>query len=239
MFEERLYVHCSRAEAIKFLKKYITKINGKIAEENTRHIVWDYRYKEEIISCKSEIIGLGRATEIITSSSNKTLRYKKAQIPIAKLYKELGKAFEITLSKKVDEEQKRKVYRRKPKRKVVQTNSTTNTSNLNYKGLSILLGIILIIILFFIPEGAMKNSVKNSAWDNSVFQVEEYLKSTLYYPDSFNPIEWSNVYDMRHSDYGYRYKVRVKYNAKDSYGVMVTESKLFYLTEDGAIVNVE
>jgi len=106
MFEERLYVHCSRAEAIKFLKKYITNINGKVVEENTRHIVWNYRYKEKTISCKSEIIGLGKATEIITSVSNKGLKYKKAQIPITNLYKELGKAFEITLSDiKIDKQE--------------------------------------------------------------------------------------------------------------------------------------
>ena len=93
--------------------------------------------------------------------------------------------------------------------------------------------------MFYIFKITPGIQVKNNPWNNSVHQVERYLKNTLYYPDSFNPIMWSKVYDMNHSDYGYRYKVRVKYNAKNSNGVMITKSQLFYLTEDGSINNVE
>ena len=103
-----------------------------------------------------------------------------------------------------------------------------------------LIFIFMIFVVYTIATNDTNNSeVRNSPWDNSVHQVERYLKRTLKDPDSFEVIQWSNVQDMTHNQYGYRYKVMVKYRAKNSFGGYVIESDLFFLDENGRIVKVE
>ncbi len=56
--------------------------------------------------------------------------------------------------------------------------------------------------------------VKNSPWDGSVYEVEQYLKSrVLKDPDSFQAIEWSRVVKGCGD-----YAVRLKYRARNSFG---------------------
>ena len=77
--------------------------------------------------------------------------------------------------------------------------------------------------------------VKNSAWDGSVKQVKEYLKS--YYlrdPDSYESIEWSEV--KRKED---GYYVRHKYRAKNGFGGYVVANQLFHLDFSGNVVDVK
>lgn len=97
----------------------------------------------------------------------------------------------------------------------------------------------LLVIYFFATDTTSKLKVKNSPWDSSVHQVESYIKNHLKDPDSFEAISWTNVYDLKHSDNGYRYKVRVRYRAKNSFGGYVIENELFYLNENGNVVKVE
>lgn len=113
-----------------------------------------------------------------------------------------------------------------------------NTTSIKWSHILIGLGILLIAYYGFIDKGN-KNKVYNSEYDGSVHQVEKYLKeSYLKDPDSYQSIKWSKVMDMVHSDYGYRYKVMHKYRAKNSFGGYSIESKIFYLDDDGDIVDV-
>jgi hypothetical protein len=97
---------------------------------------------------------------------------------------------------------------------------------------------ILFIIGLLIPDDSYTLEVKNSPWDNSVHQVERYIKNNLSDPNSFEVIQWSKVRDMTHSQYGYRYKVMVKYRAKNSFGGYEIQSNIFFLDKKGNVVDV-
>lgn len=85
---------------------------------------------------------------------------------------------------------------------------------------------------------SQQETVVNSPYDSSVFQVEEYLKNQfLKDPDSYQSIEWSNV--QIYSDSAYKYMVRHKFRAKNSFGGYVVANKLFYLDKDGNVVDVK
>lgn len=76
--------------------------------------------------------------------------------------------------------------------------------------------------------------VENSFSDNSVRQVEKYLKSTLKDSDSYEGISWNKVIE---SDNGY--SVRHKYRAKNSLGGYVIEDQIFYLDFKGIVISVQ
>lgn len=73
--------------------------------------------------------------------------------------------------------------------------------------------------------------VQNSGWDGSVYQVERYLENVLKDPDSYDGIEWSKVMPS-----GSGYVVRHKYRARNSFGGMVIENRIFVLDADGNVV---
>ena len=75
-----------------------------------------------------------------------------------------------------------------------------------------------------------QDPVRNSGWDGSVWQVENYLKENLKDPDSFDAIEWSPI--VRNCD---GHMVRVKYRARNSFGGMVIEQQLFQMGHDGKV----
>jgi hypothetical protein len=98
---------------------------------------------------------------------------------------------------------------------------------------------ILFIIGLLLPDDSNTSEVKNSPWDSSVYQVERYIKNNLSDPNSFEVIQWSKVRDMTHSQYGYRYKVMVKYRAKNSFGGYEIQSNIFFLDKKGNVVDVQ
>ena len=106
-----------------------------------------------------------------------------------------------------------------------------------------LIGILVVLFLWFIgsilDDNSNSNSnskVRNSELDASVYQVKHYLKN--YYlkdPRSYESIEWSKVNEVSGNSY-YKYWVRHKYRAKNSFGGYVIENKIFYLDEQGNVV---
>lgn len=82
-------------------------------------------------------------------------------------------------------------------------------------------------------DSSTSTKVRNSAWDASVYQVENYLKNTLRDPGSYESIEWSEV--QQTSD---GYMVRHKYRAKNGFGGYVVANQVFYLDSNGNVTNV-
>jgi len=81
-------------------------------------------------------------------------------------------------------------------------------------------------------------TVVNSEWDSSVWQVEDYIKKRLTDPDSYESVNWSPVSDLgKNTTAPHRYIVRHMYRAKNSFGVKITENKLFYLDNSGYVVS--
>jgi hypothetical protein len=78
-----------------------------------------------------------------------------------------------------------------------------------------------------------KAVVFNSAWDGSVYQVEQYLKRRLKDPDSFDAIGWGAV---SRSCTGYT--VGVRYRARNSFGGMVIEEQFFDLDTAGNVTSM-
>lgn len=81
-----------------------------------------------------------------------------------------------------------------------------------------------------------KDVVTNSSWDASVKQVDKWLRDNLNDPKSLEIVEWSKV--VKTED-GSGYLVRCKYRAKNSFGAMVLENKIFALDKDGAVIYSE
>ena len=75
--------------------------------------------------------------------------------------------------------------------------------------------------------------IQNSAWDGSVYQVENYLKKNLKDPDSYEGIEWSSVVEKDGN-----FQVRHKYRAKNSFGGYVIENCIFTLNKEGIVIDV-
>lgn len=82
-----------------------------------------------------------------------------------------------------------------------------------------------------LPE---RGAVVNSPWDGSVRQVERYIKNGLHDAASFEAIEWSPVAETKKG-----YRVRCKYRSKNVLGVLVTQSKTFYLDKSGDVYAVK
>lgn len=75
--------------------------------------------------------------------------------------------------------------------------------------------------------------VQNSGWDNSVYQVERYLENILKDPDSYDGIEWTRVVPTGSGGYA----VRHKYRARNSFGGMVIEDRIFVLDAAGNVLD--
>lgn len=90
------------------------------------------------------------------------------------------------------------------------------------------------------PEVELKEKerdpVFNSAYDNSVYQVERYLKQTLRDPDSYQGIQWSSV--MRDTTLNVFF-VSHKYRAKNGFGGYNVESHVFVMDLLGNVIEVK
>jgi hypothetical protein len=89
----------------------------------------------------------------------------------------------------------------------------------------------LAIIGLISARNESRAAVAASAWDGSVSQVKEYLKTHAKDPDSLQFIEWSPVERLRDV-----YAVRCKYRAKNSFGGYAVENKIFALDESGRVL---
>jgi hypothetical protein len=125
-----------------------------------------------------------------------------------------------------------------------QATSTTNNQNKNYGCLAVIIIAVVIGIYGAMSGDSEKTSsdnteiVSNSAYDASVYQVEQYLKREyLKDPDSYEGIEWSKV-QKDNTNSLYKYYVRHKYRAKNGFGGYAVEEKIFYLDQSGNVVNV-
>ncbi len=78
---------------------------------------------------------------------------------------------------------------------------------------------------------AAQETVSNSAWDGSVRQVERFLKDNLKDPKSFEAVQWYPV--QKDAD---GFVVRVRYRARNSFGALVLEDKVFLLDRAGNVI---
>jgi len=127
--------------------------------------------------------------------------------------------------------------------------STSTPSDKKPLNISLTGWVVLIIAAFvcytIFTDGNKKNTdtqqiVFNNSLDASVSQVEDYLKNNLNDPSSYSPVSWSEVFklnDTKESGFAC-YQVRHKYRAKNAFGAMVLEEKLFKLDYKGEIVDV-
>lgn len=83
-----------------------------------------------------------------------------------------------------------------------------------------------------------KQIVSQSKYDRSVNQVNDYLRSNLKDWDSYQSIEWSELKDNGGKG-KYRFMIRHKYRAKNSFGGYEIENKVFYLDSLGNVNDVD
>ena len=86
--------------------------------------------------------------------------------------------------------------------------------------------IVISVIYVVFDDGSSsfdENPVTNSGLDASVYQVEQFLDDNLNDPDS-SMTPTKNGYYVRH-----------KYRARNGFGGMNIENKIFYLDKDGNV----
>lgn len=81
-----------------------------------------------------------------------------------------------------------------------------------------------------IPLGAV---VFNSPWNQSVEQVERYLKRHTHDPGSLEIIEWGKVQTAQEG-----FQVRCSFRSKNVLGNVATQSRNFVLSPDGNVVDI-
>lgn len=81
-----------------------------------------------------------------------------------------------------------------------------------------------------------QETVSNSEWDGSVYEVKRHLKKNLKDPGSFEAIEWSPV--IKVEGLPHKYIVRCMYRAKNSFGGYVIENQAFYMDAQGNVLSV-
>lgn len=110
-------------------------------------------------------------------------------------------------------------------------------------GCLIMAGLFIILVLMWsgCPSGSSSSkkdidtgnrNTSSSAWDGSVPCVEQYLKNTLRDPQSYKSYKWSEV--EKNADG--TYQVAHEYGAKNGFGGMVRETKLFIYNSKGEIL---
>lgn len=122
-----------------------------------------------------------------------------------------------------------------------QSNSNTKTSKYNGCFIIIAIAIVLTILstIFENENSTINQKIIVSQLDGSVYQVEEYLKNHyLNDPDSYQSIDWGNLLEAK-TGLNYKYSVWHKYRAKNSFGGYATEIKMFYLDENGEVIDIK
>ena len=79
-----------------------------------------------------------------------------------------------------------------------------------------------------------KSVVFNSPWDNSVSQVERYLKRRMHDASSMEVLEWGKVSP---TDRG-GYQVRCTFRSKNVLGNYATQSKVFVMDSAGEVIDI-
>lgn len=79
-----------------------------------------------------------------------------------------------------------------------------------------------------------KSVVFNSPWDNSVSQVERYLKRRMHDASSMEVLEWGKVST---TDRG-GYQVRCTFRSKNVLGNYATQSKVFVMDSAGEVIDI-
>ncbi len=77
--------------------------------------------------------------------------------------------------------------------------------------------------------------VMNSPWDGSVSQVENYIKSHINDPDSYQSITWYNVIKKGNGNF----IVNHKYRAKNVFGGYIVKIQKFILNHNGVVLEVQ
>jgi hypothetical protein len=81
------------------------------------------------------------------------------------------------------------------------------------------------------PPG--KAVVFNSPWNQSVEQVERYLKRHAHNADSIEVMEWGKVARV-----GQGYQVRCTFRSRNVLGKVATASKVFVLDKNGEVTDI-
>tara|TARA_A100000171_G_scaffold52844_1_gene73577 strand:+ start:4007 stop:4360 length:354 start_codon:yes stop_codon:yes gene_type:complete len=105
------------------------------------------------------------------------------------------------------------------------------------------LGIFAIFIVAFVffdnnRRGAINRpnpKVYNNTRDNSVFQVENYIKKYSNDPDSYESIEWYKVVNNTDGTFS----VRHIYRGRNVFGAYHVFDHVFYLDQNGQVVDYE
>ena len=86
------------------------------------------------------------------------------------------------------------------------------------------------------PEEYNVAIVHNSDWDDSVKQVEDYIKANLNDPDSYKSVKWYKV--VQHPETK-GFQVRHTYRAKNVFGGVMTMDQLFFMDSLGIVLTVQ
>lgn len=77
-------------------------------------------------------------------------------------------------------------------------------------------------------------AIRNSPWNHSVPQVEQYLKTHMNDWKSFEAVQWGDV-----TPEGSGYSVRLRYRGKNGVGALMIYQQVFHLNAAGEVYKVD
>ena len=193
----------------------VKAIDNKLLETGKEHLILQQASKL--------LLSLG----IIESTKELKQILERGEIPHAYKTNTSPRQWLLPLS---EEGRSRKAQLDKKNQK--QTSKPTNDQRekKTYKGILFISIVIISMVLVNVNPTDNSSKVQNNGLDASVYQVEQFLEDHLNDPDSYDPIEWSAVQKTKNG-----YYVRHKYRARNGFGGMNIENKIFYLDEDGNV----
>jgi hypothetical protein len=85
-----------------------------------------------------------------------------------------------------------------------------------------------------VPADTRRPAVYNDPWDNSVAQVEHYIKRSLHDASSFEAQEWGKVEETKGG-----YRVRCTYRSRNLLGAVAIQTRTFLLNREGEVYAVK
>jgi hypothetical protein len=82
----------------------------------------------------------------------------------------------------------------------------------------------IIVLLILFAVSILVSKPESSSWDGVAYCVKSYLKSNLHDPKS---LKIQNAYTITRA--GEDYIQRVKYRAKNAFGALILEDKVFFM----------
>ena len=138
MIQDSVLISNSIEESIKLSKSAITQINGKVINDDSRHIHWFFKYGLQKVECETQFLKYKNKTQITTIANSDDIWQKGAKKAIENFFTTFFKNKEITIPNQIPT---RKISKKEIEKK-------ENINNVTYYWKESVIGFIILVLIF-------------------------------------------------------------------------------------------